>query len=600
MSRRQIGSLALAVGICLLSDCSPDRQTGQAPIDPPAGAGAMAPNLSLAGRDVLLTWLEPEGEGHALRFARLRKGRWSEARTVAAGGDFFVNWADFPSIVEAPDGSLLAHWLARSGEGAYSYDVQLAASTDGGATWRRLGAANDDGTASEHGFVSLLPEGAGIRAFWLDGRQMDPNLDHELHLGHNAEEDDLGAMTLRTAMVNAGGPGASVEPSALLDARVCDCCQTSAAMTAQGPVVVYRDRSDAEIRDIGILRRGASGWSQPAPVHMDGWVVPGCPVNGPAVAAGGGDGLRLVVAWHTVEANRPRVQVAFSDDAGARFDEPVEVDAEQPLGRVGVVLTDEGDAVVMWLAGARGEQADIRLRRVTRDGRLGETVTAVSTSPSRASGFPRMVRVEDDLVLAWVEPVKPSRVRAVILPVRAVPPVGAPGAPGKMGGAVTAPAGHHRAWDREAGSLAPDYSALTLDGRSLSLADLRGEAVLLNLWATWCEPCRRETPDLAALQQQFRADGLRVVGVSVDVDLAPERLREYVQREKITYTILHDPDDRASGVFIGGALLPASFLFNREGVLVWSQVGLLRRDDPGLLDALAKALARPAARPEHS
>jgi peroxiredoxin len=165
---------------------------------------------------------------------------------------------------------------------------------------------------------------------------------------------------------------------------------------------------------------------------------------------------------------------------------------------------------------------------------------------------------------------------------------------------VTTPAGHHRAWDREAGSLAPDYSALTLEGRSFSLADLLGEAVLLNLWATWCEPCRRETPDLAALQQQFGAEGLRVVGVSVDVDLAPERLREYVQREKITYTILHDPEDRASGLFIGGALLPASFLFNREGVLVWSRVGLLRRDDPGLVDALAKALARPAVRPEHS
>jgi peroxiredoxin len=313
--------------------------------------------------------------------------------------------------------------------------------------------------------------------------------------------------------------------------------------------------------------------------------------------------MRLVVAWHTVEANRARVLVAFSDDAGARFDEPVEVDTEQPLGRVGVVLTDEGDAVVIWLAGGwgeRGEQADIKLRRVTRDGRRGETITAVGTSPSRASGFPRMVRAGDDLVLAWVEPVKPSRVRAAILPVRAVPPVGAPGAPGEMGGALKAPAGHHRAWDREAGSLAPDYSALTLDGRSLSLADLRGEAVLLNLWATWCEPCRRETPDLAALQQQFGADGLRVVGVSVDVDLAPEKLRDYIQREKITYTILHDPEDRASGLFIGGALLPASFLFNREGVLVWSQVGLLRRDDPGLLEALAKALARSAVRPDRS
>ena len=113
-------------------------------IDPPAVDGAMAPNLVATDAGVFLSWLEPSrpgarpGEGEwALRFARFDQGRWSAPREIVRSDRFFVNWADFPSIAAAA-GSLYAHWAETSGPGTYSYDVQLARSTDGGATWKRL------------------------------------------------------------------------------------------------------------------------------------------------------------------------------------------------------------------------------------------------------------------------------------------------------------------------------------------------------------------------------------------------------------------------------------------------------------------------------
>jgi len=243
----------------------------------PAAAGSMAPNLSVSGEQVLLSWLEPEAGDHLVRFSRLDRGfLWSPAATVARGSDLFVNWADFPSVEMAPGGFLLAHWLQKSGPGTYAYDVRLARSDDGGTTWLALGTAHDDGTPTEHGFVSLLPEGEGIRAFWLDGRDMTPEA-----APHSEGHGGGGSMTLRTAVIGEG-----IGESEVLDQRTCECCQTAAAMTSAGPVVVYRDRTEEEVRDISIVRRDGGGWTRPEPVYEDGWVVPGCPVNGPAIASG--------------------------------------------------------------------------------------------------------------------------------------------------------------------------------------------------------------------------------------------------------------------------------------------------------------------------
>jgi hypothetical protein len=202
-------------------------------------------------------------------------------------------------------------------------------------------------------------------------------------------------MTLRyTTFGKDGQP----RPEALLDPRVCECCQTSAAVTSEGPVVVYRDRSDEEVRDIWIVRLGKGQWSAPAPVHADGWKIDGCPVNGPSVAAAG---KRVVVAWYTGAGDKFRVQAAFSDDAGARFGQPVRVDDGETTGRVGVLLLKDGSALVSWLE-KTAAGAEVRLRRIWPGGRRGDSVSVAPTQAARASGFPRIVTAKDAVVVAWV------------------------------------------------------------------------------------------------------------------------------------------------------------------------------------------------------
>jgi hypothetical protein len=219
-------------------------------------------------------------------------------------------------------------------------------------------------------------------------------------------------MGLRTARV-----GDRIEASELLDSRVCDCCQTAAATTSGGPVVVYRDRSAKEIRDTAIIRREEKRWTDPRDVAADGWEIEGCPVNGPAVAA---RDRKVAVAWFTQAANRPRVKVAFSNDAGASFGIPAIIDGDSPLGRVGIVLDENGDALVTWVA-VEGKAAAIRLARVTARGRIGASTRIAGTEMSRAGGFPRLARSGSTLVVTWVESGEPSRIRAATLPAARVP-----------------------------------------------------------------------------------------------------------------------------------------------------------------------------------
>lgn len=363
-----------------------------AAIDPPAAPGSMAPNLvPLPGGGVGLTWLEPTAEGKSLRWASWRAGAWSEPVTVAAGGDFFANWADLPGAVVTGDGGIVAHWLAKLGGDTYAYGIQLARSVDGGGTFEPIGWLHDDTSPTEHGFVSWVNRGDGdVQAFWLDGRGTTSG----------------GPTALRTVWVGAG----PIAASTVVDDRVCDCCATDAASTTAGPVVVYRDRSNAEIRDIWLVRAVGEGWSEPVRVADDGWEIAGCPVNGPAVAA---DGLHVVVVWFTAAGDQPRVRVAFSDDGGASFGAPIEVDGARPLGRVDVVLRPQGGAVVSWLGGAEGAAAALRLAQVARDGTLGAVEIVATTTAARSSGVPRLVRAGDDLFVAWVEDGEPSRIRLV-------------------------------------------------------------------------------------------------------------------------------------------------------------------------------------------
>ena len=361
----------------------------------PAGPGSAEPNLATASNGrVYMTWLEPGDSGHALRIASLDGRQWSPAQTIRTGRDFFVNWADFPSVQVLDGGRLAAHWLQRNGSGTYAYGVRIAQSRDDGKSWSAPVQPHRDSSQTEHGFVALWPEAGKLGAVWLDGRKYNKE-------GHHPSNE----MMLMSTTIDANG---ALGPEVQLDPRTCDCCQNSAAMTADGPIIAYRDRSPDEIRDIYVTRRVGGTWTTGAPVHSDNWKINACPVNGPSIAA---SGRRVAVAWFTAANDSARVKVAFSDDAGAKFGAPIRVDGGTPAGRVAVSLLPNGDALVTWIERTGGDTAAVRARRVARDGKIGTATTIATSSAARASGFPRMAITGQDVVFAWTVPGRPSAVR---------------------------------------------------------------------------------------------------------------------------------------------------------------------------------------------
>jgi hypothetical protein len=377
-------------------------------LESPARPGSGQPNLALASdRSALLSWVEPTGEeedGHTLFFARLRESGWEAPTRIASGSDWFVNWADFPSLAALADGTLFAHWLRRSGPGTYAYDVTLALSRDGGRTWSEPLTPHRDGTRSEHGFVAMAPlSESRMGVVWLDGRK---TVDERGELRpHEAPEVE---MALRFAAVDSEG---RVSEERELDPRVCDCCQTGAAPLPEGLLAVYRDRSGEELRDIAAVRMVAGRWSAPEPVASDGWRISGCPVNGPAVAAAG---PRLAVAWFGAPDEKAHARVAFSTDAGAGWGPGLRVDDGRPLGRVGVALMPGGDALVSWMEQVESG-AELRVRRVSSGGGLSTSRTVAGTDATRSSGFPRMVVTRDRALFAWRDAGSPPRVRTASL-----------------------------------------------------------------------------------------------------------------------------------------------------------------------------------------
>ena len=377
--------LGLIYPILLLTGLAQVRE-----IPSPAGANSGQPNLTVS-RDgkVYLSWIERLPEGRfSLRFARQTGDGWSAPRVIAEGSNWFVNWADFPSMVVLPDGTLAAHWLVKSSPETFDYDVQIARSFDGGASWEKPFSPHRDGVRAEHGFVSLFAASDGnLAAVWLDGREMKAGTGHD-H-GH-------GNMTLRYVRIERDG---RLTDEAVLDARVCECCQTAVALTSVGPVVVYRDRStdQNEIRDISIVRRSGLRWTDPRPVAPDRWELTGCPVNGPAIAA---RGREVAVAWYTGAGDSPRVKLAFSQDAGESFAPPLTIDEGSPIGRVDLLLLGDGSALVCWLEKVAGG-GSLRLRRVAPSGTMEQTLPIAPSGTARSNGFPQMVRSGKNVFFAW-------------------------------------------------------------------------------------------------------------------------------------------------------------------------------------------------------
>jgi len=368
------------------------------------------PNLFVSeSGQVYLSWVEYLNDAtDALNYAVLEEKGWSTPQTIATGSDWFVNWADFPSFVSYKDGgqTLAAHWLQKSNLGTYDYDVRIAQSLDAGKTWQPSFIPHRDSIAAEHGFVSLLPFSKDrIFATWLDGRNTKGE-GHDEGDGHGHEHH--GSMTLRSALFDKAG---NLYEETELDNRICDCCQTSAALTDKGVIIAYRDRSEDEIRDISVVRQVNGQWTKPAKVFADNWHIAGCPVNGPAIKA---NGAFVAVAWYSMPKEKAEIKIAFSEDSGATFQTPIKIDNGNPLGRIAIELLADKTALVSWLENTT-ENAEIRAVKVNPKGKIGNDFLVSKTDAARDSGFPVMAKSGNQIIFAWTHVDDLTHIKTAIL-----------------------------------------------------------------------------------------------------------------------------------------------------------------------------------------
>jgi hypothetical protein len=357
---------------------------------------------------LLLSWVRRLGDRNALQYAAyLGDDNWESApKTIAVGHTLTANWADPPHIAMTEDGALWAHWLQTPANAAspHASDVMLTHSPDNGVHWSAPVMVNDDKTPTEHGFVSMWPVGQdAIGIAWLDGRRTAGAEHEHKHDAKTAAHDEheegqhAGTMTVRAARFAAD---LSRSEEAELDASTCDCCGTDAAITGNGALLAYRDRTQDEVRDIVVVRREAKGWSTPKPVHADGWKMSACPLNGPSVAA---QGSNVAVAWYTAPNEHPVLRLARSADGGNTFDAPMDVDKGDALqGRVDVAL-DADAAWVVWLReDAKGQTVQLA-RYPAKGGAPQRAELARITGRGRATGFPKIALRRGMAYVVWTD-----------------------------------------------------------------------------------------------------------------------------------------------------------------------------------------------------
>jgi peroxiredoxin len=153
---------------------------------------------------------------------------------------------------------------------------------------------------------------------------------------------------------------------------------------------------------------------------------------------------------------------------------------------------------------------------------------------------------------------------------------------------LSAPA--HLEESPQEGYLAPGFTLPDLAGKPVSLSEFRGKVVLLNIWATWCAPCKREIPSLDRLYQMRKDKDFEVLAVSVD-RAASSKVASFVAEHQMSFPVLHDVRGEVGNQYWARAI-PSSFLLDREGVIRWKVAGAIRWDDPGVLNRVDQLLAQ--------
>jgi len=400
----QISNKAVILIAALFISCQSKKNPPEINyIDTPCNNGAL-PFLFSSDNNTILSWVEYENDTtDVLMFSTLKNGVWVKEKTIARGSDWFVNWADYPSVIEFGHGKYMAaHWLQKSAQGTYDYDIKLSISDDKGSQWSSPITIHNDGVEAEHGFVSMVPFGDSLLfASWLDGRFTKG---HSHEGNHNSDQ----AMTLRSAFINASG---IVSNRMELDHRVCDCCQTSSTVMGEDITVVYRDRSPNEVRDISLVRRKNGLWQNPVDISKDNWKITGCPVNGPAISSYNN---QHAIAWYTMDQDTTKVYLKISNNRAESFGKRIRIDHGQALGRVKLDHSNKGEIFVCWFE-MHEDNSDLLLKRFDSEGLILEEWKIATVSSGRESGFPALSIQDDELIIAWTENDDNARIRSAII-----------------------------------------------------------------------------------------------------------------------------------------------------------------------------------------
>ena len=352
----------------------------------PAQGESGQAHATASSRGAIVSWLERKDASATLKFSEITAGTWTPPQTIAASDRWFVSDADPPTVMRMSDGTLVAAIYPVIDVRIEAYDLRLLYSGDDGRTWSAPLSPHHDNTKTQHGFASLfeMPNRA-LGVVWLDGRDQELNTTDPLG----------GSMDIFFTSFDVKWKQAT---ESSINRGVCECCQTAAVMTADGPLVAFRDRTNKEIRDIHVTRLDAATWTD-ATVHADNWQIDACPVNGPALSA---RGRTAAIAWFTAAGGSGRAYAAFSRDAGRTWDAPIRLDDGESNGQVDIELLDDGSAVATWVEFAN-ERAQLRVRQVKPSRERSSSVVLAGQDAPRLSGYPRVVRDGSDLVFVWTE-----------------------------------------------------------------------------------------------------------------------------------------------------------------------------------------------------
>mgnify|MGYP005989593001 FL=1 len=347
------------------------------------GINNAEPNLVAEEGRLSLSWINSiRGKEATLWFSQLNQNQWKAPTKIASGKDWFVNWADFPA--NATNGNLLlTSHLKKSASGTYTYDILLNLQKLNGEIIKENFLLNTDGEQAEHGFVSIIPNtNDGFLITWLDGRNTIKEV----------KESNHKAMTIRTAEISNTG---NIYNETEIDGRTCDCCQTSITMTQLGPMIVYRDRSKHEIRDIYYSLKNDSVWSAPKPVFNDEWKINGCPVNGPKVIS---NKKNTAVAWFTAATEKPLVKISFFDVNS--FQNPIVLNEVNAIGRVDAAFVNEDEVLVSYME-SDDSGTYLRCKKVAKKGTVSKAITVSEINSGRKTGVPQLEVLDGFAYFVW-------------------------------------------------------------------------------------------------------------------------------------------------------------------------------------------------------